>query len=152
MYLPVASTDKKHSFGSGSRVPRRYSKLVFYVLLTGGLLTGLTLWTRASGEFAVVDIQPAKGDTAGHAEPEQKWEIPENAPPDYAGYRLNETKFPQHNPDLPFPEGRTGKYVYFSGHITGAPTGRFIESGLTELRSQSRGGGTRFKSISSRDY
>lgn len=124
MYLPVASTDNKPPFGSGSFVPRRYCKLIFYALFTGGLLAGLTLWTRAPGKFAEVVVRPDEGGAADRSEQEQKWEIPENPPPDYAEYRLNETKLPQHNPDLPFPEGRTGKYVYFSGHITGASTGR----------------------------
>ena len=73
---------------------------------------------RVYERFEMVVSPSPEGPSPDVDEP--KWEIPENPPPDYANYRLNETKYPQHNPDLPFPEGRTGKYVYFSGHITGA--------------------------------
>lgn len=138
MYLPVASsdsgTDDKPSFSSGRFIPRRYCKLAIYALFVGGILGGLMLWVRAPEWLAVVvgsysKSSPSDVGSGSEHPPEQKWEIPENPPPDYADYRLNETKHPQHNPNLPFPEGRTGKYVYFSGHITGASSIRGLHYG-----------------------
>ena len=40
-------------------------------------------------------------------------------PPLYGGYRLRELKLPQHNLDLPYPEGRDGKYLWLSEHVRG---------------------------------
>lgn len=149
MYLPIASSDSsatnKPLFGSGSFIPRRYCKLVVYALFTGGLFAGLALWVRAPEKLAIVAakiLQPnsrgGPGNGADSSEP--KWEIPENPPPDYADYRLNETKYPQHNPDLPFPEGRTGKYVYFSGHITGVLSRLFVPCAVWVTQQTSEAG------------
>lgn len=38
-------------------------------------------------------------------------------PPTYDRLRQWEANLPQHNFDLPFPEGRTGRYVRFSNQI-----------------------------------
>lgn len=70
---------------------------------------GLTIWLRASDRLPsyskILRPEGAGSENAiGH-------------PPDYADYRLDETKYPQHNPD-----GKTGKYLYFSGHIIGPST------------------------------
>ena len=40
-------------------------------------------------------------------------------PPTYKRLREWETNLPQHNLDLPFPEGRTGRYVFFKNQIIG---------------------------------
>ena len=128
MYLPVASSSystNKPPPGSGNFIPRRYRKLVIYALFIGGCLAVLMLWAFVAENSAVVASTQEKVPEHGTDDPAPKWEIPENPPPDYADYRLNETKYPQHNPDLPFPEGRTGKYVYFSEHMRGTPTQLF---------------------------
>lgn len=41
-------------------------------------------------------------------------------PPLYPEYRLRELALPQHNPDLPLPEGRHGKYIWISEHVRGS--------------------------------
>jgi len=38
-------------------------------------------------------------------------------PPTYERLKKWETDLPQHNLDLPYPEGRTGKYVLFKNQI-----------------------------------
>lgn len=40
-------------------------------------------------------------------------------PPLYEAYHQRELNMPQHNPDLPFPEGKTGKYLFVSSHLDG---------------------------------
>lgn len=40
-------------------------------------------------------------------------------PPTYQRLKQWENNLPQHNLDLPFPEGRTGRYVLFKNQITG---------------------------------
>lgn len=37
--------------------------------------------------------------------------------PDYERFTLAEQALPQHNLDLPFPEGKTGRYVRFSNQM-----------------------------------
>ena len=40
-----------------------------------------------------------------------------DGPPSWEKLRKWELDLPQHNLDLPFPEGRTGRYVYFRNQI-----------------------------------
>ena len=40
-------------------------------------------------------------------------------PPTYARLKKWQTDLPQHNLDLPFPEGRTGRYVLFKNQVVG---------------------------------
>ncbi|TCD63175.1 hypothetical protein EIP91_005872 [Steccherinum ochraceum] len=40
-------------------------------------------------------------------------------PPLYEKYHAKELALPQHNPDLPYPEGREGKYLWVSAHLDG---------------------------------
>jgi hypothetical protein len=40
-------------------------------------------------------------------------------PPTYKKLKEWESNLPQHNLDLPFPEGRTGRYVLFKNQIQG---------------------------------
>jgi hypothetical protein len=42
---------------------------------------------------------------------------PKTPPPKYEGLHKWEANLPQHDLDLPFPEGRTGRYVKFSNQI-----------------------------------
>lgn len=42
---------------------------------------------------------------------------PKTPPPTYKNLRNWEANLPQHDLDLPFPEGRTGRYVKFSNQI-----------------------------------
>ena len=46
-------------------------------------------------------------------------ELDLDQPPHYKRLRQWETDLPQHNLDLPFPEGRTGRYVLFKNQIIG---------------------------------
>lgn len=41
-------------------------------------------------------------------------------PPLYEKYHEWELKLPQHNPDLPPPEGRHGQYIWMANHVHGA--------------------------------
>lgn len=40
-------------------------------------------------------------------------------PPLYEEYIEYERHFPQHDPDLPFPEGKHAKFIYFGNHAHG---------------------------------
>lgn len=40
-------------------------------------------------------------------------------PPLYSKYHQDELAYPQHNPDLPYPEGREGKYIWMANHVHG---------------------------------
>jgi hypothetical protein len=46
--------------------------------------------------------------------PEEPLPLKLPGPPSYEALRKWEDELPQHNLDLPFPEGRTGRYVKFS--------------------------------------
>lgn len=40
-------------------------------------------------------------------------------PPLYEEFSAYELALPQHNPNLPFPEGRNGKYLWAANHVHG---------------------------------
>ena len=63
-------------------------------------------------------------------------------PPLYEKYHQEELRLPQHNPDLPYPEGRHGKYIWYANHVhcTYASSPR-VGSGHSWM-TQHRGGGT----------
>ena len=46
--------------------------------------------------------------------------VPNRKPPLYTDYYLQELKHPQHNPELPFPEGEHGLYIWYANHVHGA--------------------------------
>lgn len=48
-------------------------------------------------------------------------------PPLFDEYHLRELALPQHNPDLLYPEGRTGKYLWISGHTHDAGWGNILQ-------------------------
>jgi hypothetical protein len=41
-------------------------------------------------------------------------------PPRFYEWHDREKQLPQHNPDLPYPQGREGHYIRFSNHVWGA--------------------------------
>ena len=44
---------------------------------------------------------------------------PDRKPPLYTDYYLQELQHPQHNPNLPYPEGGHGKYIWYANHVHG---------------------------------
>ena len=73
----------------------------FLILALAGLLYILYLVTK---------LRPAWNDVVRK---------PTMDPPTWDALREWEENLPQHNPDLPLPEGRHGRYVYFSNQIQG---------------------------------
>lgn len=98
-----SSHSKRHS----SQVPRRYSRAFIGVLCMLGVL----------GLYSTLDIDI------------EEW-LPlsrNRLPPLYPKYRQNELALPQHNPDLPLPEGRHGKYIWMSEHVYGSGWGNALQ-------------------------
>ncbi|KAH8102286.1 hypothetical protein BXZ70DRAFT_66216 [Cristinia sonorae] len=48
-------------------------------------------------------------------------------PPLYEQYIENELALPQHDPDLPFPEGREGRYLFVASHIEEYGWGNYMQ-------------------------
>ncbi|KAI0789484.1 hypothetical protein C8Q75DRAFT_765893 [Abortiporus biennis] len=51
-------------------------------------------------------------------------------PPLYGDYHQRELALPQHNADLPYPEGRQGKYVWFANRVNGVGWGNALQEFL----------------------
>lgn len=105
-------------------IPRRYWKFVLYFLCVFGPLTTLSLFYGVGWEDVQVarnwapfthEPQPHNGNT-----PASNLTNSPDYPPDYAEWHKIEEALPQHNRDLPFPEGKEGRYVYFSEHVKSA--------------------------------
>ena len=136
-------------------IPRRYLKAVIYLLCVFGILTTLSFfsglaWDDARNWSPFRQEPPQKPKTP----PSSLDELP-NYPPNYTEWHEIEEALPQHDASLMFPEGKEGRYVYFSEHVKSA----FIFLACTPVDltpnphtlSQPQGGGTYFKNISSRD-
>ncbi|KAI0291368.1 hypothetical protein B0F90DRAFT_1777336 [Multifurca ochricompacta] len=48
-------------------------------------------------------------------------------PPRFYEWHEREKRLPQHNPDLPFPQGREGRYIFFSNHVWGVGWGNAMQ-------------------------
>lgn len=51
-------------------------------------------------------------------------------PPLYSEYHQRELELPQHNPDLPYPEGREGKYLWTPNHVHASGWGNVMQEHL----------------------
>ncbi|TFK40450.1 hypothetical protein BDQ12DRAFT_679433 [Crucibulum laeve] len=73
-------------------------------LMLGGLLTLIFLYQKFRGPHGhkIIDL-------------EEKYDL--DLPPKYEQLKQWERDLPQHNLDLPFPEGKTGRYVHFKNQI-----------------------------------
>ncbi|KAH9944783.1 hypothetical protein B0H21DRAFT_445420 [Amylocystis lapponica] len=78
----------------------RHIRLVIAAMYT--LLSVAFLWYLGPGKDMVAGVKI--------------WTGANERPPLYESYHEHELHLPQHNPDLPFPEGREGKYLYWKGH------------------------------------
>ncbi|KAI0082141.1 hypothetical protein K474DRAFT_1634064 [Panus rudis PR-1116 ss-1] len=58
--------------------------------------------------------------------------VDESLPPLYEQYHQEELGLPQHNPDLPFPEGREGRYVFIANHVYGLGWGNAMQQVLLD--------------------
>ena len=85
-----------------TRLTRR-QQLIWKIAVAAIVLFALSSYFPSSLTF-ISTTAPAK-------------QIPEYPPPTYDAIRSYERNLPQHNLDLPFPGGQTGRYVKFSNQI-----------------------------------
>lgn len=122
--LPPHDRSPSGRLASNRGVPRRYGRLLAGVIVALGLM----------GLYSM-NMLPFFSNYEGPL------------PPLYPEYRIKELALPQHNPDLPLPEGRNGKYVWISEHVRGEYI-LLIIRGVYLSEPQLLGGATRCKSIS----
>lgn len=113
--LPTSSTDTIQTI-----VPRRYLKVAIYLLCASGVLTTISFFSGVAWD----DVQAARNWSPFPQRPPQNHKPPAASladfpdyPPDYAEWHEIEEALPQHNVNLTFPEGKEGRYVYFSEHV-----------------------------------
>ena len=94
-------------------------KAAIYLLCLFGLLTTISFFSGVAWD----DVESTRSwSPFARPPPEDKpptgslIDFP-NYPPDYAQWHEIEEALPQHNENLTFPEGREGRYVYFSEHV-----------------------------------
>ena len=134
-------------------VPRRYWKTALYSLCLFGVFTTLAFfygvgWDDAqiAGNWSPFAQRPSHNNNTLTSSPDY--------PPDYAEWHKIEEALPQHNQSLPFPEGKDGRYVYFSEHVKSAsvrvPIPEYLMANHPTLQ-QRRAGGMYSRSTSCRD-
>ena len=106
-------------------VPRRYWKSALYLLCVFGALATLSLFytSRWDDVRLTRDWSPFPQSPQPHnaGTPVADLTGLPDYPPDYAEWHKIEEALPQHNQNLSFPEGKEGRYVYFSEHVKSAP-------------------------------
>ena len=104
--LPTTSLDLIQTV-----VPRRYVKTGIYLLCAFAVLTNISFLSGSPpGWSPFAQKPPNNADAVTLAESP-------NYPPDYVKWHEFEEALPQHNENLAFPEGKEGRYVYFSEHV-----------------------------------
>jgi hypothetical protein len=83
----------------------RARRNIFFVIV--GFLVIFSSWHFLVSSFAL--LPEIRGCSACDHDP----------PPNWDKLYKWEDDLPQHNVDLPFPEGNEGRYVYFANHIHG---------------------------------
>jgi hypothetical protein len=102
-------------------IPRRYLKAVIYLLCAFGILTTLSFFSGVAWDDARNWSPFAQKSQSLKPKfpPSSLDELP-NYPPNYTEWHEIEEALPQHNASLMFPEGKEGRYVYFSEHVKSA--------------------------------
>ena len=86
-------------------IPRRYARVV--IALGVGFLVYLFFFARQIEQ-----------DWSNY--PQEAWATLDGNPPTYNQYLEYERHLPAHNLDLPYPDGKHAKYIYFASHQWGA--------------------------------
>jgi len=118
-------------------VPRRYWKFTLYLICLFGVFATLSLLY----DIGVDDLRLARSPFAQRPQPHNAGasavgltDSPDY-PPEYAEWHKIEEALPQHNQNLSFPEGKDGRYVYFSEHVKSASIlipGSTLPSGIPD--------------------
>jgi hypothetical protein len=74
-----------------------------------GAVTVISLWLVLYAYTRGRSTEPVKLDIDADAV--------DRLPPLYKQYSASEEQLPQHNLNLPFPDGRHAKYIWFSNHV-----------------------------------
>lgn len=100
--LPPYDMDTRGTSLRDARLPRRVFRLLVSILISLAFLGLYSLMEFDDDEWLPANLP---------------WR--QRLPPLYPQYRRRELALPQHNLNLPYPEGRNGKYVWISEHVRG---------------------------------
>lgn len=106
--LPTTSSDAIQTI-----VPRRYLKVAIYLLCLFGVLATISFFSGVAWD----DVQATRDLPPFTQRPPVSLTDFPNYPPGYARWHKIEEALAQHNQHLAFPEGKEGRYVYFSEHV-----------------------------------
>lgn len=102
---PLLSSDSVEPYHPPINIPKRFHRIAVGAMILISLSLVLYAYRRGrSAESVKFDAVP---DTA----------TDHPLPPLYKQYSASEEQLPQHNLDLPFPDGRHAKYIWFSNHV-----------------------------------
>ena len=104
---------------SGRNASARSRTLVFIALGTFLLGTYLLLHPRMLRSGARLGQKPSKGTPAESAQNITADKHADKLPPMYPNLKIAELALPQHDEDLPFPEGKNARFVRFGNQMWG---------------------------------
>ncbi|KAM5539903.1 hypothetical protein V8D89_006406 [Ganoderma adspersum] len=123
--LPTNNSDSRHSHAldhrlssNGNLLPRCCTKPIIR-LFVAGLLCLFTLHFFFGFDYLAASLN----QDLNALDPNRK-------PSLYTDYYLQELRHPQHNPNLPYPEGGHGQYIWYANHVHGSGWGNAMQEHL----------------------
>lgn len=113
--LPTTFSDTAQAI-----IPRRYLKSAIYLLCVLGTLTTISFSGIAWDDLAARSWSPFTQKPLEYNDTRGSLDDFPDYPTDYRRWHIIEEALPQHNRSLSFPEGKEGRYVYFSEHVKSA--------------------------------
>ncbi|KAH9947084.1 hypothetical protein B0H21DRAFT_740272 [Amylocystis lapponica] len=111
-YLPTSSERSRNGARSPRWLTRRYTRIGFLAFLMLSVFALFRTLSRRDGDvYVYVDDPPEK----------------HKLPPLYPEWHARELQLPQHNPNLPYPEGRYGKYLWIPNHVHASGWGNAMQ-------------------------
>ncbi len=108
--LPTNNSDSRqsHRLSSNGNILRRFCTKPIIRLLVVASLCLFTLHFFFGFDYLVAEVRRVSDAND-----------PNRKPPLYTDYYLQELQHPQHNPNLPYPEGGHGRYIWYANHVRG---------------------------------
>ncbi|KDQ62949.1 hypothetical protein JAAARDRAFT_202479 [Jaapia argillacea MUCL 33604] len=119
--LPIKSSDSASFFTGQRPYPKRYRRLTLALLTVSifGLFYCLGSSNPTPGRLYDLLESAVLLDPLGN-----------RLPPLYERWHEQESRLPQHDPDLPFPEGKHAKFFWVANHVTASGWGNSMQETL----------------------
>ncbi|KAM6496678.1 hypothetical protein JOM56_007151 [Amanita muscaria] len=112
------------SFTNITSIPRRYTRISICVFV--GLILYLSLSSYSARRNSLNPLNNLDSEDTS-AFPPESWATLDGKPPTYHQYLEYEKQLPAHDEELPYPDGKDAKFIYFGNHQWGVGWGNVLQ-------------------------